>query len=259
MAYPNTDFLNGEIDAAHGGKPANVFGTPQHIFQDSQIRELQRQAVDQWWSGRPLQHLPIASGGIAGDTIVFDEDATNSGDPKYVTIPTTSSRKFVGWLVEAVSAGQAGRVFLGGGFLTTEVTGLSGADFGDITVDGATGRLRAQTGSEPIFGFLDKKGNCHLNPISSVLSSVGSTGLITLQRTIVQPADGSDFRVTFMIPLLNTNYIPLCPYVVTGTSSVNFVIPEGTGDRLTTSFRCITSAPLDDGDVVQFIVDPGPV
>jgi hypothetical protein len=167
MAYPDTNFKTGAIDAAFGGQRANAMGVPQHTFQDAQIREQQRQSVDAWWTGRPLQYWPIASSGIAGDTVVFDTTLQIvGGGPGYRTLASSGFTQDVtvitGWLIEPVSSGAKARVATGGGYLPPSVTGLSGTDSGPITVDTTSGRLRKLVSGEPVYGYCDLNGNCHL-------------------------------------------------------------------------------------------------
>jgi hypothetical protein len=167
VAYPNTSFSQGIVDDPFGGQPANAFGTPMRAFIDAQIQELQKQVQDAWWSGRPVQHLAIQLGGIAGDTIVFDSaQALIDGGPAYRTLAsngyTQDETPIVGWLVEPVSAAATGRVMLGGGVLPASITGLSGTSKGPITVDFTTGRLRALVAGETTYGYCDGNGNVYM-------------------------------------------------------------------------------------------------
>lgn len=171
MAYPNTDFVDGNVDPAFGGEPANRFGTPQHTFEDAQIRELQTQLRDSRWAGRAPLKLPINSNGVAGDAIVFDIGQQPAGGaPSYRTLVSggyvdQDNTPLVGYLVEAVSAGNRASVFLGGGYLAPAISGLGGTDFGQITLDTITGRLRAKAIGESTVGYCDKNGNVHLLPL----------------------------------------------------------------------------------------------
>jgi len=172
--YPNTGFISGDVDDPFGGQPANRFGVPQHSFQDAQITELQRQAQDQWWSLRPVQYLPITSGGIAGDVIAFDSSATAvDGGPVFSAISSLSYdadvTPIVAILLEPVSANETGRVCPGGGVVDSSVTGLSGADIGPITIDTTTGRLRVKAVGETTYGYCDGNGNCYIKTLDTVL------------------------------------------------------------------------------------------
>lgn len=165
--YPNTKLSVGQQDPAFGGQPANRFGTPQHTFQDAQIRELQRQVIDMSWSGRDVLYLPIASGGAAGDGIIFDVNGQAiGGGPSYKNIASvtysSTTTIIVGILLEPVSAGAMGRVHRGGGYIGPSVTGLGGTQSGKITIDTTTGRTRTQSGGETTYGYCDKNGNLHL-------------------------------------------------------------------------------------------------
>lgn len=169
MAYPDTSFTVGEVDAEFGGQPANRYGVPQHAFRDAQIRELQRQAQDQWWQWRPVQYLPMATSGIAGDVVVFDSTgALISGLPTWRALSqggyTQDVTPIVGVLLEPVSAGFVARVCPGGGVIAPNITGLSSANAGEITVDTTTGRLRSKGVGEPTNGYCDVNGNCYLLP-----------------------------------------------------------------------------------------------
>lgn len=167
MTYPSTSFVNGQVDDEFGGQPANVLGTPMRAFIDAQAREMQKQAADMWWSGRPVQHLSIATNGVAGDTVVFDSSAAAiGGGPTFRTLLaggfTQDVTPIVGWLVEPVSAGSNARVMLGGGFLSSSVSGLGGSSKGQVTVDFTTGRLRALISGETTYGYCDGNGNVYL-------------------------------------------------------------------------------------------------
>lgn len=169
--YPNTKFTDGVVDDAFGGIPANRYGAPQRSFQDAQVRELQTQARDMWWSGRPVQRLPMASAGVAGDVVVFDTNgAAIGGGPTYRTIAnggyTQDQTPLVGVLVEPASLGKVARVCTGGGYLPSNITGLSGTSKGEITIDTTTGRLRAKAIGEPTNGYCDANGNVYLLPLA---------------------------------------------------------------------------------------------
>ena len=165
--YPNTKFIDGVLDDPFGGQPANRLGVPQHTFQDAQARELQRQAQDQWWVGRDVQYLPIATGGIAGDAVVFDTTALIlGGAPAYKRLADITydadTTPIIGVMVEPCSAGAKARVHRGGGYLAPSISGLSGTAAGKITIDTTSGRLRAATGGDTVRGYCDGNGNCHL-------------------------------------------------------------------------------------------------
>jgi hypothetical protein len=70
-----------------------------------------------------------------------------------------------------------------------------------------------------------------------------------VRRTISQPADGSDFYVTFS-PDLDTDDYGVAWTLVKGASLVEIQAP--TLDRTEGSFRVITTAALDDGDILEF-------
>jgi hypothetical protein len=167
-SFPGTGFVSGQVDDPFGGQPANRFGAPMREFMDAQIRELQTQAQDQWWSLRALQYLPIVSSGVAGDAIVFDASAAAvDGGPTFRTIAsttyTTDVTIIVGILLEPVSANNSARVCTGG-IISASVSGLSGSSKGEITIDTTTGRLRAKATGEQTRGYCDGNGNCYLLP-----------------------------------------------------------------------------------------------
>ncbi len=76
----------------------------------------------------------------------------------------------------------------------------------------------------------------------------------SFRRVISQPQDGSDFFVTLPTPMSTRNY-NISPTQAKGSQVVLFECPdEAASDRTTTTFRCITSATLSNGDIIDFVV-----
>jgi hypothetical protein len=72
----------------------------------------------------------------------------------------------------------------------------------------------------------------------------------------VQPANGSDFFVTLPTAFPNDQYF-VHTEQTKGAVLVEIVCPDDlAGDRLPGSFRCITSAALAAGDIIDFRVRP---
>lgn len=165
--YPNTALVDGEVDPPFGGQPGNRFGVPQNTFKDAQIRELERQMVEQVWTGRPVQNLVIVGGGLAGDAICFDVTGNSTGgEPVFCLLADIiydpDVYPIVGVLVSPVSNLESGVVCLGGGYLAQSVTGLATGAGGPLTIDTTTGRLRLRAVGETTNGFLDLNGNSYL-------------------------------------------------------------------------------------------------
>lgn len=74
------------------------------------------------------------------------------------------------------------------------------------------------------------------------------------QRTIAQPADGSDFVVLLPVAFPDDTYVIMAALVdVVGHFTMS--MPDvGAGDRTPLQFRVITSAAPIAGDVIEFIV-----
>lgn len=84
----------------------------------------------------------------------------------------------------------------------------------------------------------------------------GAAGNFTLgfQRTIAQPADGSDFVVLLPVAFPDDSYViiaSLVDVVAQFTMSMPDALP---GDRTAAQFRVITSAAPVNGDVIEFLV-----
>lgn len=86
--------------------------------------------------------------------------------------------------------------------------------------------------------------------------SGGGGGEFTLgfQRTIAQPADGSDFVVLLPVAFPDDTYVVMHS-LVDVVAQVLMSLPDAlAGDRTPAQFRVITSAPLIGGDVIEFLV-----
>jgi hypothetical protein len=70
-------------------------------------------------------------------------------------------------------------------------------------------------------------------------------------RTIVQPADGSDFNVTISPPMPNTNYIVTHTL---GTVAAHVTVSVPTASRTTSQFNVKTSAAMANGETIYFHV-----
>lgn len=165
--YPNTALADGQVDPPFGGQKANAFGAPMRTFIDAQNREAQKQIVNSLWSGRPVQNLVIADGGLAGDAIVFDTTGNNlDGSPVYRPLKNVTYDPdvypIVGILLVPVSAAAKGTVCTGGGHLVQSVSGVAVGLNGPATIDTTTGRLRRRATGETTNGFIDLSGNCFL-------------------------------------------------------------------------------------------------
>ena len=92
-----------------------------------------------------------------------------------------------------------------------------------------------------------------VNPAATIPEGMVS---YAFRRTVRQPADGTDFRVTLPLTFSDANY------VITVGGSGNDASPfyeirfpfQLTSDRTGTYFRVLTSGPIPDGDVLEFIV-----
>lgn len=70
-----------------------------------------------------------------------------------------------------------------------------------------------------------------------------------IRRTIAQPADGKDFRVTVSPPMPDGNY-SVRQQVVQGDTVPAF--EQVDADRTDAEFHILTTAALGNGDVVEF-------
>lgn len=115
----------------------------------------------------------IRSAGSAGDVLVFDLNLS-AGTPAYRTLVAAGgtdrlSKPMVGVLMADVLIGERQDFATGGGpALSPDVTGLTGADVGPITVDLDLGTLRAALNGELTVGFCDLGGYCHLFPFTVI-------------------------------------------------------------------------------------------
>lgn len=162
-----TAFADGTLDEPFGGSARDDFSCPERELQDDQARDLQSQARDFWWLGRPVQRLPMASAGAAGDVIVFDVFSLGAaGRPVFRTLIgggyVQDATPIVGVLLDDAAVDDDAPVAAAGGWLPASVTGLSSADIGPITMDTTTGRLRKATAGEVTTGYCDARGNCLL-------------------------------------------------------------------------------------------------
>ncbi len=75
------------------------------------------------------------------------------------------------------------------------------------------------------------------------------------QRTVVQPADGSDFFVSLPAALVQTtaNY-SVAMTIVSGSIMTTFTIPFAS--QTNAAFRVVTDAQFDNGTLLNFIVMP---
>lgn len=86
-----------------------------------------------------------------------------------------------------------------------------------------------------------------------VQGPAGSSGLVqVVHRTISQPADGSDFFVT-LNPQVPTPY-SIGQNQLTGAYQVFYQYPNGVNDRTSSQFHVLTSSPLPDGTLVDFLI-----
>ena len=87
--------------------------------------------------------------------------------------------------------------------------------------------------------------------------AVGAGGgefTLGFQRTIVQPADGSDFVVLLPVAFPDDTYV-IMESLVDVVGQVTMSMPDALpGDRTALQFRVITSAALINGDVIEFLV-----
>jgi hypothetical protein len=82
----------------------------------------------------------------------------------------------------------------------------------------------------------------------------GDAGLISFRRTIDQPADSNDFFILLPSTLGDDTYrVTGSVENASGMFLLNFPNSAPT-DRTTTQFRCVTSAPMDDGDTLNLFV-----
>jgi len=82
--------------------------------------------------------------------------------------------------------------------------------------------------------------------------AIGATR--TIRRTIVQPADGSDFTVAIAPAMPDDSYVVMA-MVVDAVAIVGIRCPDAlAGDRTAISFRVITSAAMLAGEVLEFLV-----
>lgn len=89
--------------------------------------------------------------------------------------------------------------------------------------------------------------------IQGIQGEQGESSINAFRRTISQPADGSDFFVTFPSAQANDDYTLLHPTLINSSVIVGFYLPDVVaGDRTTTQFRCVTTAPLPNGAIVEF-------
>ncbi len=95
-----------------------------------------------------------------------------------------------------------------------------------------------------------------LTPQPVVVGGLGAGGAFTLsfQRTIAQPADGSDFVVVMPVAMPDDTYVIMSSLVdVVGHFTMS--MPDAlAGDRTALQFRVITSADPANGDVIEFNV-----
>lgn len=83
----------------------------------------------------------------------------------------------------------------------------------------------------------------------------GATSAVTaFRRTIAQPADGNSFTVSLPTAQANANYKVTATLADAGVF-VTIAIPLAT--RTVNDFVCQTSAPLNDGDSIDFEVVAG--
>lgn len=74
------------------------------------------------------------------------------------------------------------------------------------------------------------------------------------RRVIAQPADGSDFVVLLPVAMPDDEY-SVFPTQAGVAAIVGIDCPDiAAGDRTTTQFRVVTTAPLANGDFVDFLV-----
>jgi hypothetical protein len=89
---------------------------------------------------------------------------------------------------------------------------------------------------------------------SQISTATGPSTIRTIRRTIVQPADGSDFSVT-IAPAMPDDSYNIAPNLVDVQQQVTLSCPDtAAGDRTTTAFRVITSAALANNDVLEFTI-----
>jgi len=81
---------------------------------------------------------------------------------------------------------------------------------------------------------------------------------VTAVRYVFTGAEGNDFMVTIPATAMPYEISPgVVSAIVNGVETfVDVKTPDGGGDRSSTSFRCIVSAPLEAGSQLSFLIAP---
>lgn len=109
-------------------------------------------------------------------------------------------------------------------------------------VGGGSAKISARLGAQV--------GSAHIDVSGS------PAGLIIFQYVVQQPADGSDFFVD-LPSTLSSDIYGVHPEVISGRDVLFEVPDDDPADRTDSHFRVITTAPMDNGDVIEFTVLPG--
>jgi hypothetical protein len=81
----------------------------------------------------------------------------------------------------------------------------------------------------------------------------GALASTAFRRTVVQPADGSDFIVAIpATPFFNGNYVVVPALVTSGDGSVPIRCPIDGVARTANAFRVVTDVSLSNGAVIEF-------
>lgn len=111
--------------------------------------------------------------GNAGDTIVFDALLTEAaGAPGFRAMKNGgfdgNTAFIVGWARTAFLGNGDFITVQNGGLLPPAVTGLTGANAGQLTVNTATGRIVVLTGGATLYGLCDGNGNAYMLQVAQL-------------------------------------------------------------------------------------------
>jgi hypothetical protein len=140
------------------------------------------------------------------------------------------------------------------------LTGVTGTAPGYANVTGAAQFLCiycTPTGDVATFNYtLTCTDDCCGEAGTDGTPGGGGESFQTFERVIAQPADGSDFVVTLPVPMTTVDY-GVWPGLAGASPIVGIDCPDVlVTDRTLTDFRVVTTAAMNDGEKIDFLVAP---